>query len=259
MKSKNYEEFVEKFKPKKTTDDCYTPAIIYEAISEWVSEEYGLNKDTFARPFYPGGDYESFDYTNKVVVDNPPFSILSKIINFYTTNKIKFFLFAPTLTLFCAKLKEITYLPIGITVTYENSANVNTSFITNLEPEEIAIRTDHKLYNALNNANKENLRFIKKQLPKYKYPKNVVTSAYLYQFSKIGIDLKIGKSECFKISALDSQKSKNKSIFGGGFLVSDKVKAELEKAELEKAVEWSLSEREKNIIEKLNLKGGENE
>lgn len=25
MKSKSYEEFVEKFKPKKTTDDCYTP------------------------------------------------------------------------------------------------------------------------------------------------------------------------------------------------------------------------------------------
>ncbi len=25
VKSKTYEEFVEKFKPKKTTDDCYTP------------------------------------------------------------------------------------------------------------------------------------------------------------------------------------------------------------------------------------------
>ena len=25
MKGESYEEFVEKFKPKKTTDDCYTP------------------------------------------------------------------------------------------------------------------------------------------------------------------------------------------------------------------------------------------
>ena len=25
MKNKTYEEFVDKFKPKKTTDDCYTP------------------------------------------------------------------------------------------------------------------------------------------------------------------------------------------------------------------------------------------
>lgn len=195
-----------------------------------------------------------------MVVDNPPFSILSKIINFYTINKIKFFLFAPTLTLFSPKVEKVTYLPVGATVTYENGAKVNTSFVTNLESEEIAIRTDHKLYNAVNNANNENLRFIKKQLPKYKYPKNVVTSAYLAQFSKKGIDIKIGKSECFKIRELDSQKVKKKRIFGGGYLVSDKVKTELEKtelekAELEKAEEWVLSEREKNIIEILNLKG----
>ena len=25
MKNESYEEYVEKFKPKKTTDDCYTP------------------------------------------------------------------------------------------------------------------------------------------------------------------------------------------------------------------------------------------
>lgn len=30
MKSKTYEEFVEKFKPKKTTDDCYTPNVYDE-------------------------------------------------------------------------------------------------------------------------------------------------------------------------------------------------------------------------------------
>lgn len=27
-KGENYEEFVEKFKPKKTTDDCYTPPLV---------------------------------------------------------------------------------------------------------------------------------------------------------------------------------------------------------------------------------------
>ncbi len=43
MKSKNYDEFVEKFKPKKTTDDCYTPLEIYEAIKEWVYLRYGIN------------------------------------------------------------------------------------------------------------------------------------------------------------------------------------------------------------------------
>lgn len=26
-KNQNYDEFIEKFKPKKTTDDCYTPRL----------------------------------------------------------------------------------------------------------------------------------------------------------------------------------------------------------------------------------------
>ena len=30
--SKEYEDFVEKFKPKKTTDDCYTPPNVYEEV-----------------------------------------------------------------------------------------------------------------------------------------------------------------------------------------------------------------------------------
>lgn len=34
-----YEAFVEKFKPKLTTDDCYTPDNIYEAVASWVAEE----------------------------------------------------------------------------------------------------------------------------------------------------------------------------------------------------------------------------
>lgn len=29
-----YDAFVEKFKPKKTTDDCYTPANVYDAVAD---------------------------------------------------------------------------------------------------------------------------------------------------------------------------------------------------------------------------------
>ena len=75
-KFQNYEAFVEKFKPKLTTDDCYTPAIVYDAVANWVQNEYDLDKYEFCRPFYPGGDYENYNYKNKIVVDNPPFSIL---------------------------------------------------------------------------------------------------------------------------------------------------------------------------------------
>lgn len=74
MKNESYEKFVDKFKPKLTTDDCYTPPLVYTAVAEWVANEYNLNENKFARPFYPGGDYENFDYSDKIVVDNPPFS-----------------------------------------------------------------------------------------------------------------------------------------------------------------------------------------
>ena len=96
-----YEQFVEKFKAKKTTDDCYTPPEIYEGISDWVAAEYGLDKRNFVRPFWPGGDYRKGEYpAGCVVVDNPPFSILMQIIDYYLEKGVGFFLFAPTLTLF---------------------------------------------------------------------------------------------------------------------------------------------------------------
>lgn len=48
MKGETYEQFVEKFKPKKTTDDCYTPPLIYDGVADWVCTEYGINRDAFA-------------------------------------------------------------------------------------------------------------------------------------------------------------------------------------------------------------------
>lgn len=69
----DYEGFVKKFEPKKTTDDCYTPDAVYDAVLDWACKEYGIRKDGVVRPFWPGGDYENFDYPEDcVVVDNPP-------------------------------------------------------------------------------------------------------------------------------------------------------------------------------------------
>jgi len=96
IKSKTYEEFVEKFKPKKTTDDCYTPPEIYEVIKDWVCKRYNIDPGNVIRPFWPGGDYEKDEYLpGCVVVDNPPFSILKNICEFYLERGIPFFLFAP--------------------------------------------------------------------------------------------------------------------------------------------------------------------
>lgn len=131
-KKETYEEFVKKFEGKKTTDDCYTPPEIMEAVNEWVTKEYGLSGREFIRPFYPGGDYEHCEYkAGCVVVDNPPFSIISKIVDFYTERNIPFFLFAPALTPVCRTNVSIVF--IDKQIRYENGATVKTCFVTNLE------------------------------------------------------------------------------------------------------------------------------
>ena len=98
-RGETYEEFVDKFRPKKTTDDCYTPPEVYEAVADYVSRRFGVRREDMVRPFWPGGDYERFDYPDGcAVVDNPPFSILAGIMEFYLDRGILFFLFAPALT-----------------------------------------------------------------------------------------------------------------------------------------------------------------
>ena len=90
-----YEEFVEKFKPKKTPDDCMTPAPVYDAVRYYVFNHYQVDGLVIDRPFWPGADYQkkAEAYPSDVLVlDNPPFSKLSKIISYYLEHNIKFFL-----------------------------------------------------------------------------------------------------------------------------------------------------------------------
>ena len=176
--NEEYNDFLEKFEPKKTTDDCYTPEIVYDAVADWVAKEYGLNKKKFFRPFYPGGDYQNEKYPEDVVVvDNPPFSILSEILRFYTEKGIPFFLFGPTLTIFSGRGLDLCYVIAQCTVTYENGAVVNTSFITNLDKENM-IRTAPELHELVEAADKEHRAEIAKPVNlKYKYPPYVVTAA----------------------------------------------------------------------------------
>ena len=54
----DYDGFVDKFKPKKTTDDCYTPPAVYEAVIDYVNRNVSpLEGREIVRPFWPGGDY----------------------------------------------------------------------------------------------------------------------------------------------------------------------------------------------------------
>ena len=247
-----YQEFLEKFKLKKTTDDCYTPAPVYDAVARYVEETYGIARDRFVRPFYPGGDYQNERYPEGcVVVDNPPFSIMSEILRFYDRKGIRFFLFAPTLTLFSSS-STCTALPCTLQVIYENGASVNTSFLTNLEPKEIRLRSAPKLQAMVQEGIDEFAKTLKKQLPKYSYPPHIITSTWVGILSRLGIDFVVPVAESEGISGLDAQKASGKAIYGKGYIVSDAIKAEREKAEREKAERWELSDRERMIIQRLN-------
>ena len=271
-----YQEFLEKFKLKKTTDDCYTPAPVYEAVAKYVEEAYGVSREQFVRPFYPGGDYRNERYPEGcVVVDNPPFSIMSEILRFYDSKGIRFFLFAPTLTLFSSSFASTcTALACTLAVIYENGASVNTSFLTNLERGGVRFRSAPKLQAMVQEGIDEFTRTLKKSLPKYSYPPHIITSSWVGALSRLGIEFSVPVAESEGISGLDSQKASGKAIYGKGYIVSDRVKAEREKAEREKAERekaerekaerekaerWTLSERELAIIEKLNTQSYEKE
>lgn len=275
-----YNDFLEKFEEKKTTDDCYTPDVIYDAVANWVAAEYKVSRENFVRPFYPNGDYENEKYKKTdIVVDNPPFSILSEILKFYVEKDIKFFLFAPTLTLFSGRGLEICYLPVGASVTYENGAKVNTSFITNME-DGLRIRTVPDLFKILKDADQKSRQDNKENLPNYEYPPELITAAGVSRYSVHGVEFKVASNECYRVSDLDNMKAMNKAIFGGGYLLSESaternIKAEKQKIANRKKEEeerlrvitsedvdvtvdsggvivWNLSEREREIIKSLD-------
>ena len=261
-----YNEFLDKFEAKKTTDDCYTPDLVYAAVVDWVENEYGVNRSSFIRPFYPGGDYKKEKYPEgAVVVDNPPFSILAEILNWYNDNGIRFFLFAPTLTLFSSSSQTACAIPTSATVVYENGASVNTSFLTNLEDPMLRARTAPTLQKAVQDASDQTQAALHKELPKYSYPDEVLTSAMMARWSKYGIEFRLPVMESQPISALDAQRDFGKAIFGKGYLMSERMAAEASRAAAEasraaaeRSIDeggsqiWELSERERAIVRALS-------
>lgn len=249
----DYDEFVDKFKQKLTTDDCYTPPAVYDAVLKFVGEITNMEGMKVERPFVPGGDYEAYKYApNSIVVDNPPFSILSQILRFYSEREIPFFLFAPALTLFSATDCDLTYIVTNAPIVYENGAVVSTGFITNLIPD-IRIwccpQLGHYIDEAQPDEDKTKQGFV--------YPDNIVTSAILGKIVKRDVELKIRKVSCEAIRESDSAKAQGRGLYGGGFIMSDRAAAEraaAERAAAEKAAatRLSLSDREKAIIARLN-------
>lgn len=205
-----YEEFVNKFKKtkqrNKTTDDCYTPPAVYDAVKTWAVKEYGWENRPVVRPFWPDGDYEHFEYPpDCVVIDNPPFSIISKIVRDFENWGMKYFLFAPSKTLPCIKTAK-SHIGVGSKITYENGAIVSTSFVAS---DGAAVRSAPELYNAIRNAIGQT-----KTQCKHTYPDGLLTFSTLERLSENGIDYQ--ENNVFFVRELDAQKATGKQIYGGG-------------------------------------------
>lgn len=265
----DYSGFVEKFKPKKTTDDCYTPPEVYDAVIGWLKGEKLIDDGTtIVRPFYPGGDYQRYTYPDEcVVVDNPPFSIYAQIVRWYLSQNIRFFLFGPHLTL-NVHGADACFLPVSANITYTNGAIVRTGFVTNLI-KGVRLWTAPSLVRAIKAVQPP-----KYYQPKHTYPANVLSCALLGKIAEREVDFRVLASECYQVRSVDGLRAVGKSLFGSGYLLSDRAaadKAAAEKAAAEKAaadkaaadkaaaekaagMTIQLSERELAIINELNKK-----
>ena len=236
MKLTDYEGFTEKFKPKKTTDDCYTPQAYYDAVVEYVNQYVTpLEGREIVRPFWPGGDYERHEYPDGcIVIDNPPFSIEAAIIRFYMLNKIDFFLFCSGMTATNYK-EDVCVHIIKYSITFENGANVNIGFVTNIKNGARIVMAGalEEAFSRIKDARK------KKSNPVVEYPRQVVSAALLKKYLCMGVQYSIPDEYAVRMANADK-------VFGGGWLVPNGIIDDLER-ELERERE---RERERDKVVK---------
>lgn len=210
-----YDELVEKYEQKLTTDDCYTPPDVYDVVRDWAVQEFDLAGRPVVRPFWPGGNYETYDYPDGcVVIDNPPFSILTKIRKFYDSHSIDYFLFAPHLTLFDCGGNAII---VGFVLVYKNGAKIPTSFITSLGGNLIA--TAPELYAAMNEAQPS----VSRAVTKREWPEHLLAAGMLNRFSRNGNRFTVKPNEAVFVRTVGGQR-----VFGSGYLLNSEKAAELQ-------------------------------
>lgn len=254
-RGETYEEFVGKFDRyhAKTTDDCYTPREIYEVVLDWCKAHLNIGDRPVVRPFFPGGDFENYDYPeNCVVVDNPPFSIFSKILNWYNERGIDFFLFAPSLT---SIRRGVTFVSVDAGIIYQNGAIVNTDFVTNMMGDLLAMTAPDLSAKISETTRKlNNITTFKK----YSYPKNVLRAATLKTLARRGIPFSVSASEGTIVRNTTTNK---RGDYGNSIIVCDSKRKELEDALLipfdSKKIELELTEQAKAEIERLNALVGQ--
>ena len=247
---KDYDSYVAKFTEKeRTTDDTFTPKDVYEAVLQYVREVYDMTDKVVLRPFYPGGDFENAEYPeNGVVVDNPPFSIFTKIVRFYSDRRIPFFLFGPGMTIgSCTRYCTAVILGGG-GITFENKAVVRCNFASNLFGDTV-IMTAPRLTELISKCESQ---VQKVDLPTYEYPEELLSVSTMQTLAGGDVEFSVSRKECEIVRRLDAV-----DLFGGHWLLS-KAKAKA-KAKAKDIIKIHLSEREKRIVKRLGEHETENQ
>ena len=250
-----------------STDECYTPPAVYDTVLDYAVERYQLQGKHIVRPFIPGGDYQKYAYDeNDVVVDNPPFSMTTKITKWYIDHNIPFFLFVNGLygvSLSRGLHGKATVIVTNAQVSFYNKGSekrIRLGFVTNMEPKNIIIRGDATLTNKLNGL------VDKKSFKRFHYPDNFLKNNDILAALQRNVELKLTTDNCLFEDNLDYHKaqmhatSQRMDVFGGGYLVNDKLYAEFKgslKHDLPNTYRVTLSTREQKIIEQLNEKTGD--
>ncbi len=243
----DYASFVAKFTEQpKTTDDCYTPEDVYNAVVDYVGTITDMRGKCILRPFYPGGDYENAEYPdNGIVIDNPPFSMFTKIVRWYLANDVPFFLFGSGMTIMQVCKYGATAVITGASIKFHNGAEVGINYATNLLPGMMAV-TAPTLSEAIEACPSQNQ---KANLPKYKYPDNVISTSMLQTIANGGIEIGIPRAASITIGVLDNHPKGKSALFGDHILAAQA--AAKAAAQAAARIPIQLSEREIKIISTL--------
>ncbi len=251
---KDYASFVKKFSEgnAKTTDDCYTPKDVYESVVEYVSTITDMSSKVILRPFYPGGDYINAEYPDDgIVIDNPPFSIFSKVVRFYSYEQIPFFLFGPGMTI-ASCCKYCTAVIVGDQITFSNGAMVRCNFASNLYGDTM-ITTAPLLGDLITRCESQKP---KNPLPSFEYPDELLSVSDMQSIARNGVEFSVSRSEAVIIKDLDLHPKKG-GLFGDHLLLSEAKTNEKQRAKAlvrgkaQRGIPISLSERERRMIDKL--------
>ena len=255
---KMYKYCVKNGRNINSTDECYTPPAVYDTVLDYAVDRYNLQGKHVVRPFIPGGDYQRYVYDkNDVVIDNPPFSITTKIAKWYIDRNIPFFLFVNGLygvSLSRGLHGKATVIVTNANVSFpykDTEKRIKLGFVTNLEPKNIIIRGDATLTNRLNGL------VTKKSFKRFHYPDNFLKNNDILTALQRNVELQLTTDNCLFEDNLDYHKSQRVRVFGGGYLVDDKLYEEFKeslKHDLPNTYCVTLSTLEKKLIEQLNAK-----